>query len=143
MTAPCLDDPKIFPSDRVLAEHLGRHVSLWDAFTEMVEADPAGLALEWRYYLDGKRWLGKVCRKKKTVCWISIWPGWFKVTFYLGSKNDAAVADAHIAPALKRTFLKSKGKAFRPLSVEVRTRSALGDVREVLALAAGAGRKTP
>ncbi|HXY69484.1 MAG TPA: DUF3788 family protein [Gemmatimonadales bacterium] len=143
MTAPCLDDPKVRPTDGVLAGHLKSRARLWSAFTGMIQADPAGLTLQWRYYLDGKRWLGKVQGKKKTVCWISIEPGWFKVTFYLGSKNDAAVASARIAPALKRAFSRSKGKSFRPLTVEVRAAAALDDVREVLALATGAGRRKP
>lgn len=134
MTPPCLHDPKVFPSDRVLVGHLGKRADLWGAFTDLVGTADAALALEWRYYRDGKSWLGKVTRKKKTMCWISIWPGMFRVTFYFGSRNDAAVARAKIAPRLKRAFTASKGKTFRGLTVEVRTKSALHDVVELLRL---------
>ena len=133
MTTVCLDDPNVFPTDEVLARHLGRRAPLWRAFTDLVAAEPA-LALEWRFYNDGKRWLGKVTRKKKAVCWVSVWPGMFKVTFYFGSRNDAAVAKVPIAPGLKRAFTASKGKTFRGLPVEVKSKSALQDVAQLLRL---------
>jgi hypothetical protein len=135
MTTPILTDPKVFPSQRVLARHLGKRAPLWESFTGMVASEHPDLAVEWQYYRDGSRWLCKVNRKKKTMCWISVWPGFFKVTFYLGSKNDAAVANAKIDPRLKRAFLQQKGRTtFRPLMVEVKTKAALKDVGELLRL---------
>ncbi len=136
---PCLQDPDEFPSDEVLAKILGRNAALWKAFLELVESQQASLSVDWKYYRDGKRWLGKVVKKKKTVCWISVWPKLFKVAFYFGSKNDALVAKADIAPRLKEAFLATKGGTFRPVTVEVASRAALKDVRALMALRLGLG----
>ena len=40
------------------------------------------LSHEWRYYQDGKAWLCKITFKKRTICWLSVWDGFFKVTSY-------------------------------------------------------------
>jgi hypothetical protein len=135
MSTPCLHDPDVFPSDQVLADHLGRNAVLWDSLSSLIRTAHTALSMDWKYYRDGKTWLCKVAKKKKVMCWVSIWPGMFKVTFYFGSKNDAAIGRARIAPPLKRAFLDQKGRTkFRPLTIDVRTKSALHDVRELLEL---------
>ena len=50
----------------------------WDAFAAGVAARFGDASLEWRYDNDGNAWLGKVVRKKKTVCWVSVWDRFFK-----------------------------------------------------------------
>jgi len=74
MDAACLNDPDVFPDDAVLGAHLGKSMELWRSFAEAVRTDHASLAVEWRYYNDGKAWLCKVVRKKKAMCWVSIRP---------------------------------------------------------------------
>ncbi len=138
MDPTCLTDPDVRPDERVIAGHLKRATGLWEAFSQRVGAERPALSLQWQFYRDGKRWLGKVVRKKKVLCWIAILPGLFRVTFYFGSRNDAAVRAAKIDPRLKHAYLDRKGKeTFRPLSVEVRTKAALRDVGELLKLRAG------
>jgi hypothetical protein len=129
-----LDDPDTFPDDNVLAELLGKRSGLWDLFSRTMVAGHAGRSADWTYYRDGKRWLCKVNAKKKTLCWVSVWPGMFKVTCYFGSRYEAEVAKAGIPPALKRAFRASAGKSFRPITVEVTTKAALKDVEALLEL---------
>ena len=51
--------------------------------------------LEWRYYNDGKAWLGKGLHKwksargndkEKTIFWLSIWDEFFKVSIFIAEK---------------------------------------------------------
>jgi len=137
MDPTCLTDPDVFPDERIIAGHLKRATGLWNAFSRAVNTDPA-LSLEWQFYRDGKRWLGKVVRKKKVLCWIAVRPGRFAVTFYFGARNDAAVGAATFDPRLKRAYLDRRGKeTFRPLTIEVRSKAALRDAGELLRLRAG------
>ena len=51
----------------------------------------ANIDFDWRYYRDGKAWLGKATFKKKTVVWISVWDNFIKATFYFTEKTRPAV----------------------------------------------------
>jgi hypothetical protein len=123
-----LHDEHEFPSDEVLAKHLGKAKSAWDAFASSPLVGHE-MALEWRYYRDGHSWLCKAVRKKKTVCWVSVWHGFFKTTFYFTAKNDGDIEALAIAPELKAAYRAHPpiGK-LRPMTVEVKNKKALQDV---------------
>jgi len=131
---PCLHDPDTYPDARVLAGHLGARAGLWEAFSRTVGTGHAGMSMNWRYYRDGKRWLCRVMSKKKTICWVSVWPGYFKVSFYFGSRHETDIAKAKLAPGLKRQYTKSRGETFRPIRVDVTTKASLADVDALLDL---------
>ena len=86
MERPCLNDKNEYPDAPVLARHLGDATAAWDSFQSLVRAKSPVLTGQWRFYNDGKSWLFKLTKKKQTICWVSIWPGAFKTTFYFGDK---------------------------------------------------------
>ncbi|NLT02306.1 MAG: DUF3788 family protein [Bacteroidales bacterium] len=125
-----LSDPTIFPTDDVLAASLGDTPfetlsSLFDTIT----AQPLGLTIEWRYYNDGKSWLCKAVFKTKTVFWLSVWPGYFKTSFYFTEKHLEALADLPIAETHK-TSLASAAPIGRliPLTLDVSDGNQLDDL---------------
>jgi hypothetical protein len=135
MNAACLNDPDVFPDDAVLGAHLGKSMEQWRSFVEAVRTDHASLAVEWRYYNDGKAWLCKVVRKKKAMCWVSVWPSLFRITFFFGARNTAEVVDSHIGQSYKDAFLAQTGtRKFPALTVDVKTKKALKDALELLGL---------
>lgn len=138
MERPLLNDRDVYPDEAVLAAHLGRAKAAWDAFTAGVAAKYPDAALEWRYYNDGKAWLCKLTRKKKTICWISIWDRFFKTGFYFTAKHDQGVEALPIAPELKAAYREHPPfGTMKPLTIEVRTRKALEDVFTVAAFKSG------
>jgi hypothetical protein len=63
-----LRDPEVFPSDEVLKDVFGdTNYNILNSFIETITNEEYGLTLEWRFYNDGKAWLGKTAHKKKTV----------------------------------------------------------------------------
>lgn len=66
------------------------------------------LSSEWIYYKDGKSWLCKVIRKKKTVVWISLWDNHFKSSFYFTEKNRNGIETLAIDSKLKESFSQAK-----------------------------------
>lgn len=93
-----LRNPDIEPSSDVVAKALGEANSAYVKFVnELASHD---IQLEWRYYTDGKAWMAKGLFKwtgvrggqnEKTVFWLSIWDGFFKVTIYVPQKASADV----------------------------------------------------
>ena len=126
MERPLLNDKNEYPDDEVLAKHLGRAKLAWDAFAAGVAARFGDASLEWRYYNDGKAWLCKVVRKKKTVCWVSVWDRFFKTTFYFTAKSDRDIESLPIPSDAKDSYRahESIGK-LKPFTIEVRTKKAL------------------
>lgn len=128
MEGPLLRDETEYPSDEVLARHLGRAKAAWDAFTDRLLVDVSDGALEWRYYRDGKSWLCKLVRKKKTVCWVSVWDGAFRTTFYFTARSGEEIDRLPIAQQLKDAYRTTSSGKLKPVTIEVRTKKQLGDV---------------
>ena len=129
MAGPLLRDEAVYPSDDVLAQHLAKAKPAWDAFTDRLAEDFSDASLEWRFYQDGKSWLCKLVRKKKTVCWVSIWDHAFRTTFYFTAKNDQEIERLPIAQELRNAYRAQTGSGkLKPLTIEVRSKKALGDV---------------
>jgi hypothetical protein len=103
-----LTDPKRFPDDEVIAGVLGKGYALWQAFFEELHAADPDIATEWRFYNDGKSWLMKATRKKKTIVWVGVHAKYFRITAYLTEKARAAVDASGLSADCKEQFATSK-----------------------------------
>ena len=81
MDQPLLSDKMQFPSEEIIYSHLGKARNIWVSFFEYLHENHPDSITEWRYYNDGKSWLMKVTRKKKTIFWLSVLKGTFRITF--------------------------------------------------------------
>jgi len=82
METRLLKDPKVFPSEEMLKNGLGRSFPAYAELHKTLTDNKYGLEYEWKYYNDGKTWLCKVTFRKKTVFWLSVWEKHFKTGFY-------------------------------------------------------------
>lgn len=76
----------IYPTKELLHEELGDAFVAYEAFLTRFEKEYPSINLSFRYYNDTKSWLGKA-EKKKTVFWLSFWPGYFKFSFFFNRNN--------------------------------------------------------
>ncbi|MCU0237433.1 MAG: DUF3788 domain-containing protein [Acidobacteria bacterium] len=133
MLRPSLNDPKQFPNDQVLAGQLGKAKPAWIAFLALLKEKAPQLGSEWRYYNDGKSWLFKVSRQATAICWVAVWDKYFSVAFYLNARAEDLVRNSSLDLVLKREFLHPvEANKFRSIRVEVRTKSDLNAVEELL-----------
>ena len=88
-----LRDPDVEPMDEVIAQALGKANNAYITFIDGLKAHD--LEVDWRYYTDGKAWLGKGLYKwtttrgtpkEITAFWLSIWNGFFKVSIFIPEK---------------------------------------------------------
>ena len=110
-----LRDANIEPTGEVIAECLGSANSAYSEFMEEIQNHD--IVLDWRYYNDGKAWLGKGLfkwstvrgtQKEMTVFWLSIWEGFFKVAFYIPEKYRADAADLALDDTAKKMIEDAK-----------------------------------
>jgi hypothetical protein len=104
MPQPMLHDPDVFPSDEIIFAHLGKARRLWEQVMERLVQVCPGAESQWRYYRDGKSWLLKVTFRKKTLCWVSLDDGSFRMTFYFTDKASSLIADSDLPTELKEQF---------------------------------------
>lgn len=93
-----MPDPKVtdagqFPTEEIIAAHLGTALPLWLALLEYIHVSHPELNEEWRYYNDGKSRLLNVTGKDKTVCWVSVYRKTFR-TCCLRTRRDLTFPEA-------------------------------------------------
>lgn len=108
MEKPCLNNSDEYPDDEVLGRCLGEAKTTWDSFLALINEDHPSFSAEWRYYKDGKSWLYKVTKKKKTICWVSVRSGAFKVGFYFSDKAEELITASKLKKAYVEQFLHGK-----------------------------------
>ena len=108
MEPPILSDKNQFPSDEVIFSHLGKTKPLWLSLFEFIHSDYPEVTEEWKFYQDGKSWLLKVTRKKKTIFWLSITKGSFRTTFYFTDKAEESILTGPLSAEYKEQFRNGK-----------------------------------
>ncbi len=128
-----LRDENVYPDDVVLKEILGDVFPVYQELTKTLSGGDFSLDLTWNYYKDGKSWLCKVTKKKKTIFWLSVWEGFFKTGFYFTDKTGAGIATLDIDTSCKEAFTTAKpiGKLI-PLGFDISRKEQLKDLLEVV-----------
>ncbi|OQB47868.1 MAG: hypothetical protein BWY02_01959 [bacterium ADurb.Bin157] len=130
-----LRDPEIQPTADVIAKALGDANNAFIEFTD--ELKKHDIQLAWRYYTDGKSWLGKGLYKwtgkrggknENTVFWLSIRRGLFIINVYVPAKMRDDVFNLPIEDGEVKNIIeysKQMGKLkFFPLTFELQTNKA-------------------
>ena len=133
MDKPCLNDKEEFPDDEVLSRHLGKVKTVWDTFMDFLEESYPSFTGQWRYYNDGKSWLFKLTKKKKTISWISVWDNMFKTTFYFPDKAEELIVNSKLKKEYKDQFIHGKryGK-IRGVTVDIKKPTDLASTKKLI-----------
>lgn len=137
-----LRDPGIQPTDEVFSAALGESYAVFLDFIEMIEA--IDVKLFWRYYTDGKAWLAKGLHqwnsargtaKEKTVFWLSVWQGFFKISIFFAERYLAEIQNLPLSDKTRKKIQDAKvmGKMeFFPLVFEVDSKAMFDDLKVLL-----------
>lgn len=133
MEKPCLNDKEEYPDDTVLSRCLGKVKETWDSFMNFIEENYPSFSGEWRYYKDGKSWLYKLTKKKKTISWISVYDKKFKTTFYFSDKAEDLIKKSKLKKEHIDQFVHGKryGK-IRGITVEIRKPTDLNSTKKLI-----------
>jgi hypothetical protein len=126
-----LNDESVYPDEKVLKKILGRS---YKAYCELLKLyDDNEMEYTWRYYRDGKAWLCKVQKKKRTIVWMSAWKGFMKVTIYVPEKYIDELYKLDISKEMIEKIRKTKnvGRS-KPCIFEIRNKNILKDLNKVI-----------
>jgi len=126
-----LTDRNIYPDENVLQAILGKGYA---PFTELLELyDKNEISYEWRYYNDGKMWLCKVTKKKKTIVWMSAVKGFARATIYFSEKYIDGIYDQELSEATKEKIkgTKNTGKS-KGCTFEIKSKKVLVEFNRIM-----------
>lgn len=126
-----LKDENIYPDDNVLRKVLGESYAVYGNLLKLFDENE--MIYEWRYYKDGKAWLCKVQKKKRTIVWMSAWKGFMKAAFYFPEKYIDDLQKLEISEELKERIIHTKniGKS-KPCMFDINDDSIFKDFNAVL-----------
>ena len=128
-----LTDKSVVPSESLIFSILGNKSALWQKLMRLMHEKYPDAIEQWNYYNDGKSWLFRIIRKKKTMFWIGVLKDTFRITFYFGDKAELLIEKSNLPESMKKEFINSKryGK-IRGLSILV---TGMEDIDHAIILA--------
>lgn len=140
MAQQLLRNPDIEPTSEIIAEGLSSASSVYIFFLKGLKEYDVSL-MDWRFYNDGKAWLSKGeykwttargTNKVKPLFWLSIWEGFFKVSFFFSTKVQEELLTLPISQDAKSIIKNAKpmGKTMKyiPVIVDVEDEKQLNDI---------------
>lgn len=107
MEEQVMKDQDIYPEDEIIKSHLSEED--FDRYLKFMEKiEMLNLLIEWRFYNDGKVWLGKILNKKKNMGWLSIWNTGFKITVFLTKRIIPGFNELDIDSEIKSSIVDIK-----------------------------------
>jgi len=124
-----LTEPEIFPSKEVLQNALGTAYKVFEDLEAQLTGECA-LTFDWHYYKDSKGWLCKVSHKKKTVFWLSVWEGYFKISFFFLERHLEGLSALELNEE-HFTLEKEWGKMI-PLIFQINDKKPITDLLKIV-----------
>ena len=132
---PGFTDPEQKPDDRIIASMVGKNMDLWILILKLAEESNDDVSGSWNYYKDGRQWLFKFVRKKKTLFWAGIFNNTFIITFYFGDKAEKEVLSGDIPAEIKEGFKTARRfGSIRPVSIPLNEYSDVETVLKLISL---------
>lgn len=128
-----LTDKNVYPDETVLKSVLGKSYKLYKLLLDLFSSNE--MTHEWRYYHDGKAWLCKVQKKKRTIVWMSAWKGYMQAVIYFPERylEDILKLDIHQDTKDKIRSTKNVGKS-KPCIFQIKNKKILDEFEIVMLL---------
>ncbi len=130
-----LSDKQTIPTDELIFSIIGKNKIQWMEIMNFVHKKYDDAIGEWRYYNDGKQWLFKLVRKKKTVFWIGLFENTFRVTFWFGNKAEPVITGSDLTESIKDEFISAKRYGvLRAITIKIDSIDDVENVKKLIEL---------
>jgi hypothetical protein len=109
MTQPAFTVKDRKPDNKILEQNLGENYTHLEKIREFVRAEIGETKEEWKYYGRKIGWTLKTFYKKRNLYFISIYEGWFQLSFVFGDRAFNTILDSDLSDQRKEE-LKSARK---------------------------------
>ena len=107
-----LTDRFTTPTDELIFSIIGEKKIFWQRILSYLHDNHTDISEVWRFYDDGKCWLFRTLKKKKTIFWTGLLEGTFRVSFYLADKAISLIAQSDLPERIKTEFANAQSNRF-------------------------------
>ena len=130
-----LSDPNIQPTEELVFSVIGENSVYWKQIIDYLYDHHSDISEQWRFYNDGKSWLYRTLRKKKTIFWIGVIKDTFRISFWFGDKAEPVLLASTLPEQIKDEFRNAKRYAHsRVISIEMRSSEDYENVIKLIEL---------
>jgi hypothetical protein len=130
-----LSNKSVVPTDDFIFSIIGERKVHWLRIMNYLSENYPDASGSWNYYNDGKQWLFKYVRKKKTIFWASLLIDTFRITFYLGNKAEPVIENSDLPKSVKEEFKTAKRYGLiRPVTFIIRNEEDVDNVLKMIVL---------
>ncbi len=134
MDEHALNDKTIIPNNDIVFSIIGHKSLLWQQIISYLYNRHKDISEKWKYYNDGKSWLFRTLKKEKTIFWIRVFKGSFKIAFWFGDKAELIIKQSDLSDYIKKDFevAKKMGNMGRCISIDVTDSKDFNDVIKLI-----------
>jgi len=103
-----LYDKSVKPNDEIVFSIIGDKELLWKQTMSYLYDNSKDISEEWKYYNDGKSWLFRTLKKKKTLFWIRILEDTFRIAFWFAEKLEPIIMASELPDKIKTEYKNAK-----------------------------------
>lgn len=121
MESKIFNDKSVKPDHAIVFSIIGNKSILWQQIMSYLYDNHKDISEEWNYYNDGKIWLFRTLKGKKTIFWIRVLSDTFRIAFWFGDKAEPIIEHSELTEDIKNGFKAAKkmGVMGRCISIEM------------------------
>ncbi len=108
MESKVLSDESVIPNEDLIFSIIGDKDLIWQQTMSYIYDNNNEISEVWRYYNDGKSWLFRTIKKKKTIFWIRILDDTFRIAFWFADRLEPIILQSDLPDSIKEEYRNAK-----------------------------------
>jgi len=135
METNILSDESVVPNDELVFSIIGDRELLWKQTMSYLHDNNKDISEVWKYYKDGKSWLFRAMKKKKTIFWIRLVGDTFRIAFWFAEKLEPIISHSDLPDRLKKDYEEAKSfNKSRCIFIDMQESADLQNVKRLIDL---------
>ncbi len=135
MEPKVLTDESVVPDEELIFSIIGEKELLWQQTMSYLYDNNNDISEAWKYYKDGKTWLFRTLKKKKTIFWIRILEDTFRIAFWFAERLEPIILQSDLPDRLKKDYENAKSfNKSRCIYIDMQDSGDLQNVRKLIDL---------
>jgi len=135
METHILSDESVKPDDELVFSIIGDRELLWKQTMSYLQDNNKVITEVWKYYKDGKSWLFRAMKKKKTIFWIRLVDDTFRIAFWFAEKLEPIISESDLPERLKKDYEQAKSfNKSRCIYIDMQDAGDLQNVKKLIDL---------
>lgn len=128
-----LSDKDIQPNEELIATIIGDKQLIWKQMMAYLYDNNKDISEVWKYYNDGKSWLFRSLKKKKTIFWIKVLEDTFRIAFWYPIRLESAIMESNLPDSLKIQYKEAKSfNKMRGIYIDIQDSNDLINIKKLI-----------